>query len=76
MWWMLPDLLPPILHTASDQKLDGEKAWEQSYVNGALEKAPKLRLPGYLFIYRENLDARCLHLLKFRMCELLEKFWW
>ena len=28
---MQPGLPPPFLHTASDQKLDGGKAWERGY---------------------------------------------
>ena len=29
---MVPGLPPPFLHTASDQKLDGRKAWERGYL--------------------------------------------
>jgi len=28
---MFPDLPPPFLHTASNQKLDSGKAWERGY---------------------------------------------
>ena len=28
---MLPGLLPQFLHTVTDQKLDGRKAWEQGW---------------------------------------------
>ena len=35
---MIPGLPPPFLHTASDQKLYGGKAWERSYLYTRLGK--------------------------------------
>ena len=34
---MLPRLPPPFLHTASDQKLDGGKAWNEARTCGQLD---------------------------------------
>ena len=38
-WEDSPGLPPPFLHTASDQKLEVRKAWEQGYLNACWNSA-------------------------------------
>ena len=55
----IPGLPPPFLHTASDQKLDGGKAWKQGYISASrVEKVlSKTAISGFQLLQVASLIA-------------------